>query len=118
MIHKIKYVWYEGDEGECFVIHPDKTDEEFERDMKQIEDKINTTQQYKEDDLEKYMRVCPSFYNSLIEELSSMGYIIEDPYHDTYYIEDETRHCSENVNKFDNFMFIQKENTKRTWHRI
>ena len=100
MIAKITYSWYEGEEGERIVFHPTKNYVEFEDDLREIRESINTKHI-------NGIRCSPTFFELTEEELIKKGYFTEYRISDIYEVDEEGRHCC-----------IKIKNVKTSWDEI
>jgi hypothetical protein len=96
MIAKLKYVWVEGEEAYCFVAHKKKSTVEFEDDLREIREVINTNLggYHRDSSTGDFIACPPSFYELVQTYLTEYGYDIYYDFYNEYHIDENQRKCS------------------------
>ena len=94
-ICKLKYVWFDGEEDECYIITDSQ--EQLDKDLKEIKQKVNDKKDYD-------VRCLPSFYEETIKQLQELGYPVINYYDDdvVYYVDEELMGKNVIINKVTN----------------
>jgi len=85
MIAKLKYSWVEGEQDECYIIHPKKNMVQFEDDLREIKDIIDNNKFHDNHGESEFIPCPPSYYELVLTYLKEYGYIEESSYKPTEY---------------------------------
>ena len=104
MITKLKWYGFEGESGSHYIVHPTKSDKEFEKDLRKVLKKVNSTY-YGED----FCDIPEVFYDKICSELIKLDYIIEVDYIRHDYIVDTIENLKPTKEEHSRHVYVQIE---------